>query len=321
MQLKRNILTIMAGLGFLVLLAGGLLLIRSSSPSGGRSLPPSAALDEKSVSSDARSLGNGTPLVPNTPVDDFVPPMGSEGDARFLLATWRTQAPDNELLDLYEAILVPPDPGIYKSRHDADLNELMNQLCEQEADPVRLSRFFIAIMQDEARDIVLRDYAIQHLRIVCRSLLGEENTTADWTTASETACNALIEVAEAQPCCLAGTSLLALAELAENTQLIETERVARMALERAGDVQTHEGIRLTALLVCAQLNNTDAIPVALDILDTSDQLSLRLAAISALGALGNQDILMQMELMRTGLDETEQNAMGAAIRKISGRRT
>ena len=275
----------------------------------GRALPPHAAGTQNSASSDARAPGGRK--QEREPLQD----------AFGLVSAWRAQAPDDELLELYEAIMVPPQPGMYKSRHDADLNKLMNQLCDRETDPVRLSRFFIAIMQDETLDVVLRDYAIQHLRMACRSLLGEEKADADRAAASEAACSALIEMVEAQPCCLAGTSLLALAEIAENTQAVETGQVARMALARAGDVQTHQGIRLTALLVCAQLQNTDAIPVALNILDTSDQLSLRLAAISALGALGDRDILMQMEQMRSKLDENEKNALDAAMRKISGRTT
>ena len=82
-----------------------------------------------------------------------------------------------------------------------------------------------------------------------------------------------------------------------------------------------EGIRLTALLVCAQFQDPGAVPVAWQILDNSNQLSLRLAAISALATLGNQDTLERLGRMSAVADEVEKKARDAAIRKISGRKT
>lgn len=245
-------------------------------------------------------------------------------DARALVSKWRTQALDDALLNLYEAILAPPVPGIYKSQQDADLNEIMDQLCESEPDSARLAQFFVEIMLDPGRDVVQRDYAIQHLRVACRVLLDEKKAAdgEDRTAASEMARNALFEVVPENTCCLAGTALLALTEIAENTPAaVDPGAVSRLALERAGDAHADDGIRLTALLVCAQFQNLGAVPVAWKILETSNQLSLRLAAISALAALGDQDVLERLGRMSAGTDEIEKKARDAAIRKISGRKT
>lgn len=263
------------------------------------------------------------PARPSLPDVSPAQPEENARDAFALVSKWRAEAPDDKRLDLYEAILAPPTPGVYKSQQDADLNELMDQLCESESDAARLAKFFVEIMLDPSRDVVQRDYAIQHLRVVCRVLLDEKKVADgdDLTAASDMACKSLFEVVPESTCCLAGTALLALAEIAGKTPAVDSGAISRLALERAGDVQTDEGIRVTALLVCAQFQDPGAVPVAWKILEESDQLTLRLAAISALATLGNQDTLERLGRMSAAADEIEKKALDAAICKISGRKT
>jgi len=251
-----------------------------------------------------------------------VQPQEPGHDARSLVSKWRAQAPDDELLDLYEAILDPLAPGAYKPQHDADLNGIMDWLCGSEPDSARLAEFFVEIMLDPRRDVVQRDYAIQHLRVVCRVLL-DGNRFADGGSgpAAQMACDALMEVVSENTCCLAGTALLALAEIAGKTPAAAPETVSRLAVERARDDQADEGIRVTALLVGARLQDPNALTVAWQILDASDRSSLRLAAISVLAALGNQDTAERLGRMNADADERETKARDAAIRKISGRKT
>ena len=247
---------------------------------------------------------------------------GNEHDALSLGSGRRAQARGDKLLGRYEASPAQPAPGTYKPQHDADINGIMDQLCSSETDSARLAKFFVEVMLDPGRDVVQRDYAIQHLRVVCRVLQdGKRSADGDLEAASKMACDALFEVVPENTCCLAGTALLALAEIAGRAPATADQGVvSRLALERARDAQADEGIRVTALLVGAQMQDPDALTVAWQILDANDQSPLRLAAISALAAVGNQDTVERLNRLGAA-DETERKALDAAIRRISGRKT
>lgn len=244
-------------------------------------------------------------------------------DAAALIANWRRQTPDDPLLHLYESALAPPPaPHVYKPGHDAEMNLLMDQLCDRESDAVRLADFFMAIMLDPARDIVQRDYALQHLRRVSRILIDDGGTGGeDKAAAAERACRAMIETVSENTCCLAGTALLALEEFTGKTPATAADVVSRLAVERAGDVQSDPGIRLTALLVCAKLQTPAALPVAWQILETTHDQGLRLTAITLIGALGDMYTMERLDRLKASADETEKHALDAAIRKIAGRKT
>lgn len=319
---SKRIIGTMAGMGaVLVLGAVGLRFVASDHPAAVH-VPEVSKVSRTGAAppgrSDTEQSAGQTQFSPMAPVQSQQPGH----DARSLVSKWRAQAPDDKLLDLYEAIVAPSAPGAHKPQHDADLNGIMDRLCSSEPDSARLAEFFVEIMLDPRRDVVQRDYAIQHLRVVCRVLL-DGNRFADGGSgpAAQMACDALMEVVPENTCCLAGTAILALAEIAGKTPAAAPGAVSRLAMDRARDTQAEDGIRVTALLVGARLQDPDALTVAWQILDTSDRSSLRLAAISVLAALGNQDTAERLGRMNAAADEMETKARDAAIRKISGRKT
>ena len=279
-------------------------------------------------------------IVPPSPEPEPMPEAGGQepvfaqvepvqpdvraNNASALIANWRRQTPDDPLLHLYESALAPPPaPHVYKPGHDAEMNVLMDQLCDRESDAVRLADFFMAIMLDPSRDIVQRDYALQHLRRVSRILVdtGGPGSGEDRAAAAERACQAMIETVSESTCCLAGTALLALEEFTGKTPAAAADVVSRLAVERAGDVQADAGIRLTALLVGAKLQNPAVLPLAWQILETTSDQGLRLTAITLIGALGDMYTMERLDRLKANADETEKHALDAAIRKIAGRKT
>lgn len=322
---SKRIIGVLAGAGgVLVLGAVGLRFVASDHPAAVHAPGVSDTVSgPRELSSGKSDIGSSDGQPQPSPMAKAPDQSQQPGhDARSLVSKWRAQAPDDKLLDLYEAIVAPSAPGAHKPQHDADLNGIMDRLCSSEPDSARLAEFFVEIMLDPRRDVVQRDYAIQHLRVVCRVLL-DGNRFADGGSgpAAQMACDALMEVVPENTCCLAGTALLALAEIAGRTPTVAPGAVSRLAMDRARDTQAEDGIRVTALLVGARLQDPDALTVAWQILDASDRSSLRLAAISVLAALGNQDTVERLGRMNAAADEMETKARNAAIRKISGRKT
>ena len=153
-------------------------------------------------------------------------------------------------------------------------NEMLDKLAGQPALPAGLPKVLIAIYEDADQDVVMRDYAIQHMN-PAYAQGGPEGKAALqqalWQATSETDSS------------IAGTALLALDDLAESNAEFDRDKIARTALKLANDDQCGELARITAVQICGRMGVTQAASVTLQLAQQAGSIPLRIAAIAALG--------------------------------------
>ena len=124
-------------------------------------------------------------------------------------------------------------------------NDLLDKLTAQAALPKDLVQLLVAIYQDPAQDMVMRDYAVQHMRPAYSHAGTEEQRDilqqALWNAVTETDSS------------IAGTALLALQDLARDYKEIQPDMLGEAALNLAGDERCGELSRITAVQVCGRL--------------------------------------------------------------------
>jgi hypothetical protein len=163
-------------------------------------------------------------------------------------------------------------------------NDVMDKLVQQEIVPEGLADLLVAIYEDRQQDIVMRDYAVQHMPVVYEKMSDEEKVSlykAMWQATEETDSS------------IAGTALLALLDVAGpmnssgDASLDDHARLAETALRLASDKHCGELPRITAVSVCGRLGIKEALPVVTELAQTAKSIPLRIAAIASLGDLGD----------------------------------
>ncbi len=167
-------------------------------------------------------------------------------------------------------------------------NELLNVLCAMQPPPSGLGELLAQIYGDPGQDMVLRDYAIQHLATYYRQMTvatGVDNQTrSDELRQAQQVMWAALANTDSS---IAGTALLGLERLSqEGYPGLDQQKIAEAALSLAQDDGVGELSRITAFQVCASLNVTNALPFVLGAAEQGETMPLRISAIAALGSLG-----------------------------------
>ena len=189
-------------------------------------------------------------------------------------------------------------------------NEVFALLRVQALAQSNLATCFRSIVQDSAQDLVVRDYALQHM--ACWYGDGADKTKKT----KETIQSVLIETTTNRTR-LSGTALLGLhyASVADTT--FNTNLVNRLALQIIADPSFCEASRITAIQICAERGITYALPVIdATVRGTADSV-LKASAIAAIGKLGNQADLQYLR----SLDPQSylQPAVRASVNRLSAR--
>lgn len=177
------------------------------------------------------------------------------------------------LLDLLADPAAPK--GLRPALSHALENEILNKLGAQEQFPAPLIPLLLQMAQDPRQSSVMRDYALQHLHAIWNRASEAERQEIDLFFHSM-----LDETGES----LAGTALVALRDSAGQDPQKRRE-VGRKALALARDEQNGELTRISALNVCARFRVEEAQPLALALAREAPTMSIRIAAIAALGDL------------------------------------
>jgi hypothetical protein len=204
------------------------------------------------------------------------------------------------------AASVPAD----RSRENWLRNEMMDKLVETPALPSGLVQVLVSIYQDPAQDVVMRDYAVQHMGPVYARAGAPEQAvlqTALWQAAEETASS------------VAGTALLVLSDLAPDYREFERGKLEKVALRLAGDDHCGELSRITALQVCGRLGLKEASPVMLQLARTAGSVPLQIAAIAALGDVGNEEARACLRQLAQQPEPRLEPALETALRKLNER--
>lgn len=206
--------------------------------------------------------------------------------------------------DFLQGQFDPPDP-----RGTTVLkNDLMDKLLEQRQPPPALVPLLIGLFRDPRQDIVLRDYAVQHL-VSWAQEVGPQPAIEPvlWEALAETQSS------------LAGTALLGLHRLAAQDQTMDRARLAAAALRLAGDPKVGELARITALRVCGEVNVGEALPLALALAEKAPSVPLRIAALASLGELGGPSEVPFLQTVTNRHEPRLLPAAQSALRRLQQR--
>ena len=217
-----------------------------------------------------------------------------------------------EEIQSFYAYLRSPSPTGAENRDQENWlrNEMMDKLAETPTLPAGLAGVLVAIYRDPAQDLVMRDYAVQHVTPVYARASAEEKATLQqilWSAVAETDSS------------IAGTALLALRDLATDHREIQANKLGEAALKLAVDDHCGELSRITALQVCGRLGLNQAAPLLLQLARNPGSVSMQIAAIAALGDVGNQEARNYLRQLAIHSESRLLPALETALKKLNGR--
>jgi hypothetical protein len=217
---------------------------------------------------------------------------------------------NEELRAFYGYLLAPAHDQGDREQENWLRNEMLDKLVTQQKPPAGLIDVLNAIYQDKDQDVVMRDYAIQHMNPAYAQANTEEKTAlrqALWQATGETDGS------------IAGTALLALNDLAQNNAEFEKNKITEVALKLAGDEQCGELARITAVQICGRSDATQAVPLVLQLAQSAGSIPLRISAIAALGDLGDRSVETVLQQIATGNEDRLKPAAESALQRLNKR--
>jgi hypothetical protein len=196
--------------------------------------------------------------------------------------------------------------GMSRMRMHSLKNEVMDKLRGATDMRATFSDLLIRIFHDGGQDIVIRDYAVQHL--------------ASWYPAApdpQQVENTLWEAVQETGSSIAGTALLGLYHLSESDSRFDRLRIGKAALQMALSEDCGDLSRITAVQVCGRMGITDVRPTAMALARAGRELPLRLASVATLGDLGDERALT--DLMGKESSPLLKAACESALKKIRKR--
>jgi hypothetical protein len=230
-----------------------------------------------------------------------------------LRATGNQLTPDDQAALLSFLETTGPVPGLNLESTRWLKNDVMSLLAAQQQPSPKLAETLLRVYRDPNQDVVLRDYAVQHLgewlRREPEALRRAEIETTLW------------DAVNGREGAIGGTALIALSRLAESGRMepASRERLAGAALGLAQEGEVSAAVRATALQICARQTLSAALPLARQLAATEGDLSLRLSAVAALGRLGGTNDLDLLAQMAAGPEPRLQPAATAALKQLKFR--
>lgn len=197
-----------------------------------------------------------------------------------------------DLPSVYHGLLAQPGENSPSTR--TRINNLMSVMVVNSDKYPELMSALVAIHHDPSQDVVIRDYAIQHL-------------VQMWSVATESSKDViaavLFKALDERTSTIAGTALLGLFRISSVDKAVGKARVGEHALDMAADDQAGVMVRATALQVCAEMKISEVAPIAVKLLDKNDSPIVRKSAIKALTKLGEDDEAFAQKWNIAGLME------------------
>ena len=184
----------------------------------------------------------------------------------------RTEATKTDLAFLAEA---QRPPGMTLQAWRTEKNGRMDVLSSRRQPPAELAGILIAVSSDPEQDVVVRDYALQHMVSIYPSAVTDRGRMRE----------ALFKALDEKQTSLPGTALLALNRLARDYSDVDLAMLEASALALAGDENCGAMGRAAAFQVCAALDATEAVPLAQAVVAAPGSPFLRRSARAALERL------------------------------------
>ena len=189
-------------------------------------------------------------------------------------------------------------------------NNLMNRLVAQNKPMPGLNAALIAIASNKNQDIVVRAYAVQHLRP-----LYERNRDI---AIKDFFYQALLE----EDTEVSGGAMLALNYLMNHDEYaadFDRTPVIRQAQKIALNDTANNNNRITAIQVASTTSDPELVEGLRKIIsDKNNHSALRISAIAGLGAIGDESDIAALKVLAQSKN-FEKRAASAAIKKISNR--
>lgn len=217
-----------------------------------------------------------------------------------------------EVEGLLRALLSPPEPGTSAARRSTWFHEMANLLHRREVDRREFAGVLATVARDSSRAMATRDYALQHLRRLWPDAAPELRGAIEAT---------LAEMAEA-PGELRATAVLSLHLIdpdgsggADDSAL---RRIVGSTLAADGTSGDSLGLRMTAARVAGERGMTAQRRRLMEIAASPrDHALLRMAAVAALGSIGDPDDLQALAALEPADERIETailHAAGPAVR-------
>ncbi len=218
----------------------------------------------------------------------------------------------NDVQTLFVYLQAPaPSNAENRTQENWLRNGMMDKLADASALPVGLSQVLVKIYQDPAQDIVMRDYAVQHITPVYARASVEEKTALQ---------QVLWQAVEETDSSIAGTALLALSDLAPEHSELDQKKLNEAALKMAGDERCGELSRITALQLCGRMGIAESAPLLLQVAQKAKSVPLQIAAIAALGDVGNDEAQNFLKHLDAQPESRLGPALETALKKLNQRR-
>lgn len=244
-------------------------------------LPNRKGAPVQAVSSMHNNLSGN---MPHTNLDDMVPAIQEFIQGRKPL--------DEDLACRFLAGRTPPD-GLQMA---GIKDELLDRFKKMPSLPEGFLLRLAAIVGDPSADPAGRDYIMQYFR----EFYADRAKTDTWIAGSEAAgiraawSNALYGIDTK----LAGTALLAWQAMSENHPEFDPAVVSAAALRLLHAPDTTDPARTAALAVCGHAHITEVLPEAMRVAEQGRTLTVRAAAIAALGELGGSSTIAWLETFK-----------------------
>lgn len=225
---------------------------------------------------------------------------------------------DAEELEFLYAFLAGSELGRgTESRERWLRNDIMDKLVDQESAPEGLANRLVLIYEDHEQDVVIRDYAVQHMPWIYERVGDDEKASLS---------KAMWRATEESNSSIAGTALLALLEITDGphsdvaaSSVAVRERLSAAALKLASDERCGELTRITAVSVCGRLRIAEALPVVTQLAGGAQSVQLRMAAIGSLAYLSSMSTSSLLDRLATDADQRVRGAAEAALRRLRER--
>jgi len=200
-------------------------------------------------------------------------------------------------------------------------NRLMDVLCALDPPPPGLLDLLAQIYHDPDQNVVLRDYAVQHVAAFYQQMeiatdVDPQDKSAGLAAARKILWDALSETDNS----IAGTALLGLTRLSkESPEAFDPRQIGGVAEQMAGLTTSGELTRITAIQVCAQLNVQDALPVIQAAVENGQTMTVRISAIGALGSMGGAEEIPLLNRVLQGAEERLKLPAQQALKQIENR--
>ena len=195
-------------------------------------------------------------------------------------------------------------------------NDVFNALNTSGVSITDYPKRVLGLISEEERDVVLRDYALQHLlsyvehhiedRLEREELLGKISNIAF----------------EAKETTLPSTYLLGIYQMAGMPGYPDSNVVASSAFEIAENSDAFMPNRVTAIQICSQLNYPAALSLSRLIAeDPTKDVGLRMASIASIGQLGTSHFIPFLRKLRhvQGSERRIVYSVDSAIKRLQSK--